>query len=103
MHWHQSLFWRACFDPRLGRLGIRYLIGFFRPLDSSDPEARQEPVSVKKLLKGDACWTTRKQVLGWLNGFVGYSFVDDTDLGIYGKHLTDHVEVAADMQQSIDC
>jgi hypothetical protein len=36
-------------------------------------------------------------------GFVGYSFVDDTDLGICGKHLTDHAEVAADMQRSIDC
>jgi len=26
----------------------------------------QEPASIKKLLKGDGTWTTRKVVLGWL-------------------------------------
>ena len=38
----------------------------FRPLDDSDSSARKEPVSVKKLLQGDACWSTVKEVLGWL-------------------------------------
>ena len=38
----------------------------FRPLDTSDSPARKEPVSVKKLLQGDACWSTVKEVLGWL-------------------------------------
>ena len=32
----------------------------------SDPDERQEPASIKKLKKGDACWTTRKVILGWL-------------------------------------
>ena len=38
----------------------------FRPLDSTDSPFRQEPISVKKLKKGDAAWTTRKLVLGWI-------------------------------------
>ena len=37
-----------------------------RPLDLQDPPARTEPISVKKLLKGDASWSTRKEVLGWV-------------------------------------
>ena len=39
----------------------------FRPNDAADdPSIRQEPISLKKLDKGDACWATRKIVLGWL-------------------------------------
>ena len=38
----------------------------FRPLDASDSPFRQEPVSLNKLSKGDANWTTRKMVLGWI-------------------------------------
>jgi hypothetical protein len=38
----------------------------FRPLVASDPPARTEPISVSKLLKGDACWSTCKKVLGWI-------------------------------------
>jgi hypothetical protein len=38
----------------------------FRPLDSTDSSFRQEPVSVKKLCKGEAAWTTRKVILGWI-------------------------------------
>ena len=38
-----------------------------RPLSTSDePFHRQEPISVKKLQKGDARWTTRKMILGWI-------------------------------------
>ena len=37
-----------------------------RPLSDDDHPARKEPVSVKKLQKGDAYWSTRKLVLGWL-------------------------------------
>ena len=37
----------------------------FRPLEPEE-EHRQEPASVKKLRKGDACWSTRKVILGWL-------------------------------------
>ena len=36
-----------------------------RPLEQHDPPARSEPISVKKLLKGDAAWSTRKEILGW--------------------------------------
>ena len=38
----------------------------FRPLEKSDGLHRQEPASLKKLLKGDATWDTRKVILGWL-------------------------------------
>jgi hypothetical protein len=39
----------------------------FRPLHPSDtPFARQEPISIKKLNKGDGRWTTRKIMLGWV-------------------------------------
>ena len=37
----------------------------FRPNDTRDHH-RKEPISAKKLLRGDACWSTRKQLLGWL-------------------------------------
>jgi hypothetical protein len=37
-----------------------------RPNDSDDDNSRQEPISIKKLQKGDARWDTQKQVLGWL-------------------------------------
>ena len=37
-----------------------------RPLQVGDRPERKEPVSVKKLRKGDACWRTRKNILGWL-------------------------------------
>ena len=38
----------------------------FRPLSSADNIHRKEPISIKKLLKGDAAWTTTKTILGWL-------------------------------------
>ena len=37
----------------------------FRPNDKSD-QHRAEPISIKKLKKGDACWSTRKEILGWI-------------------------------------
>jgi hypothetical protein len=37
-----------------------------RPLDDQDNVHRQEPASVKNMLKGDATCTTRKFVLGWM-------------------------------------
>ena len=36
-----------------------------RPLSPSDPPHRTEPASTKKIRKGDACWATRKRILGW--------------------------------------
>lgn len=38
----------------------------FRPNDTSDESSRSEPISVKKLKKGDCSWSTCKVVLGWL-------------------------------------
>jgi hypothetical protein len=37
-----------------------------RRVDGQDNVHRQEPASVKKMLKGDATWATRKVVLGWM-------------------------------------
>jgi hypothetical protein len=37
-----------------------------RKLDNQENVHRQEPASVKHMLKGDATWATRKVVLGWL-------------------------------------
>jgi hypothetical protein len=38
----------------------------FRPVDSKDTTPRSEPISVKKLLKGDGDLATRKVILGWI-------------------------------------
>ena len=37
-----------------------------RPLEPGDNPNRKEPTSVKKLKKGDGCWSQRKTILGWL-------------------------------------
>ena len=37
----------------------------FRPLTVDDRPSRKEPISAKKLRQGDACWATRKTILGW--------------------------------------
>jgi hypothetical protein len=51
---------------RLRRTLFHTLDEVLRPKDEHDTEARQEPISVKKLGKGDAYWSTSKQMLGWL-------------------------------------
>lgn len=51
----------------------------FRPLAPTDPNHRKEPASVKKMLKGDACWDTKKRILGW-----------DLDTVAQTLHLPDH-------------
>jgi hypothetical protein len=38
----------------------------FRANDSDDKKSRTEPISVKKLQKGDCSWSTLKTVLGWI-------------------------------------
>jgi hypothetical protein len=35
----------------------------FCPNDSSNPDGRREIISLQKILKGDACWSTLKVVL----------------------------------------
>ena len=56
-------------EDRLNRLRRQLLHlndAVFRPNDQDDdPQLRREPISTKKLLKGDACWSTRKVILGW--------------------------------------
>ena len=37
----------------------------FRPMVPTDSPFRQEPISVKKLKKGDADWDTQKTILSW--------------------------------------
>ena len=37
----------------------------FRARSPTDPDSRTEPISVKKLGRGDAAWDTTKEVLGW--------------------------------------
>ena len=51
----------------------------FRPNDFYDNAFRKDPVSLKKLRKGDVSWNTVKDVLGWV--------IDTTSLTI---HLPDH-------------
>jgi hypothetical protein len=38
----------------------------FRPLYQHNNKNRQETALVKKMLKGDATWATRKIILGWI-------------------------------------
>ena len=53
-------------QPRVRRALMHAIDTVFRPLDDKDDPNRQEPVSIKKLKKGDCSWSTRKQVLGWI-------------------------------------
>ena len=48
------------------RILLHTLDKVLRPVEPGDNPHRQEPASVKKMLKGDACWTTRKVILGWV-------------------------------------
>jgi hypothetical protein len=45
----------------------------FRPSEPSDPPARTEPISTKKLDKGDGNLTTRKTILGWTLDTIDYT------------------------------
>lgn len=51
---------------RIRRTLFNTLDQVLRPKDAEDDEARQEPISVKKLRKGDARWSTTKPMLGWI-------------------------------------
>jgi hypothetical protein len=51
---------------RIRRILLHTIDETSRPNDSSDPDGRREIISLEKLLKGDACWSTLKVVLGWL-------------------------------------
>jgi hypothetical protein len=51
---------------RIRRILMEAIDDVLRPLDAQDPPHRKQPMSVKKLLKGDANWDTVKTVLGWV-------------------------------------
>jgi hypothetical protein len=51
---------------RIRRVLFHTLDEVLRPNDADDDSYCPQPISTKKLLKGDACWSTQKQVLGWL-------------------------------------
>ena len=43
---------------------FRAIDELFRP-NYKDDIAREEPISLKKLRKGDAAWSTKKVIIGW--------------------------------------
>ncbi len=54
------------------RAALHSIDAVMRPLSSRDPSVRKEPASVKKLLQGDAAWSTQKTILGWdIDTFAG--------------------------------
>ncbi|KAI2491969.1 hypothetical protein MHU86_22589 [Fragilaria crotonensis] len=52
-------------QTRVMRTTLEAIDHVFRPLAPHDPAHRKEPASVKKMLKGEACWATTKRILGW--------------------------------------
>jgi len=46
-------------------LGLDAIDSVFKPNDELDDD-RKQPISVKKLLKGDDFWSTQKIIIGWL-------------------------------------
>jgi hypothetical protein len=54
------------FLRRVRRTLLRAIDDVFRPNDHLDNEHRRDPVSIKKLLKGDCSWSTVKLILGWI-------------------------------------
>ena len=52
-------------QSRLLRQALTSIDHVLRPVEATDPVYRKEPTSVKKLLQGDAAWSTQKRMLGW--------------------------------------
>jgi hypothetical protein len=50
---------------RVMRATLTSIDEVLRPLAPDNPVTRKEPAQVKKMLKGDACWSTTKQLIGW--------------------------------------
>ena len=44
---------------------ITYRMASLGRMNNKDDIAREEPISLKKLRKGDAAWSTKKVILGW--------------------------------------
>ena len=51
---------------RVRRILLHSIDEVLEPLDPVQHPQHNEPTSVKKLKKGDACWATTKVMLGWL-------------------------------------
>ena len=51
---------------RVRRILMHAIDDVFRPLDSNDSPFRRQPISLKKLEKGDCSWSTIKVILGWI-------------------------------------
>ena len=81
--------YRRC---RIKRALLHAMDKVFRPLDPDDNPHRQEPASIKKLLKGDGAWDTRKIILGWIidtmNGKIEPPPSDSTSQGYPGLRHT---------------
>ena len=63
-------------DPNLQRVRrtlLHTVDDVFRPLTKGDSIFRQEPVSLKKLRKGDCSWDTVKLVLGWVIDTINFT------------------------------
>ena len=52
--------------PRVRRTLLHTIDHVLRPVSPTDSPFRREPVSLKKLRKGDCSWDTVKVVLGWV-------------------------------------
>ena len=52
---------------RIKRALLHSMDKVFRPLEPDNNPHRQEPASIKKLLKGDGNWDKREIILGWNN------------------------------------
>ena len=76
---------------RVRRILMHAIDDVFRPLEATDSIHRREPISLKKLRKGDCSWSTVKLVLGWI--------IDTANMTI---HLPPHrVERLAEILASI--
>ena len=51
---------------RVRRILMHAIDDVFRPLDLEDSPFRRQPISLKKLEKGDCSWSTIKVILGWI-------------------------------------
>eukprot|EP00536_Pseudo-nitzschia_multiseries_P017358 jgi/Psemu1/50546/gm1.50546_g len=63
----QDQIWEWCQEVyATKRVLFKLLDKIFHPLHATDTPYDQEPASLKKILQGDATWTTKKVILGWL-------------------------------------
>ena len=51
---------------RVRRILMKAIDDVFRPMDFYDKLERRDPISIKKLKKGDCSWSTIKIMLGWI-------------------------------------